>query len=87
MLSSSSSAVIVFYSSEFCYHRLSLLPSCNTASFLCCQRFQMLSSFSSAVIVFYSVTSATIVSHCSHHVTLLRVTFLLPTFPTAVIVF
>ncbi|GIX76228.1 hypothetical protein CEXT_640891 [Caerostris extrusa] len=41
---------------DFCYHRLSLLPSSNTAScdFLCCQRFQLLSSFSSATVVFYS---------------------------------
>ncbi|GIY88995.1 hypothetical protein CDAR_510081 [Caerostris darwini] len=55
-LSSPSSAVVVYNSSDFCYHRLSLLPSSNTAScdFLCCQRVPLLSSSSSAAVVFYS---------------------------------
>ncbi|GIY15277.1 hypothetical protein CEXT_784601 [Caerostris extrusa] len=63
---------------DFCYHRLSLLPSSNTAScdFLCYQRFQLLSSSSSTTVVFYSNGfPATIVCHCCHHLTLLRVTF------------
>ncbi|GIX67670.1 hypothetical protein CEXT_142181 [Caerostris extrusa] len=51
-----STAAVIFYSCDFCYHRLSLLPSSNTASydFLCCQRFQLLSSSSSATVVFCS---------------------------------
>ncbi|GIZ01601.1 hypothetical protein CEXT_197561 [Caerostris extrusa] len=83
LLSSSSSATVIFYSCDFCYHRLSLLPSPNTASgdFLCCRRFQLLPSFS------IRVTSATIISHCCRHLASLLVTFLLSTFPTAVIVF
>ncbi|GIY48754.1 hypothetical protein CDAR_314841 [Caerostris darwini] len=87
---SSSSAAVVFYSSDFWYHRLSLLPSSNAdpRDFLCCQRFQLLSSSSSAAVIFYSSdfcyhrlsllpssNTATCEYLCCHHLTLLRVTF------------
>ncbi|GIX91416.1 hypothetical protein CEXT_164471 [Caerostris extrusa] len=53
-LLSSSSAAVVFYSWDFCGHRLLLLPSSNIAScdFLCCRRLQLVSSSSSAAVIF-----------------------------------
>ncbi|GIX79753.1 hypothetical protein CDAR_495091 [Caerostris darwini] len=53
LLSSSSSAAVIFYSCYFCYHRQSLLPLSNTASFeyLCCYHLPQLR----AAIVFYFV--------------------------------
>ncbi|GIX76358.1 hypothetical protein CEXT_431921, partial [Caerostris extrusa] len=76
---------------DFCYHRLSLLPSSNTAScdFLCCLQFTSTIYYRLRLRKSSSIreTSATIVCYCCHHLTLLPVTFSAANFPTAVIVF
>ncbi|GIZ01602.1 hypothetical protein CEXT_197571 [Caerostris extrusa] len=48
-------AAIIFYSSDFCYHHLSLLPSSNTAScdIFCCSHLLLPPSSSTAAVTCY----------------------------------